>query len=65
MLGCERHLVKLIPHQAAWADLFLQEAEQLRAAPGDQVVRIEHVGSTSLPAWTRSPSSTSSLPCGT
>jgi len=49
MLGCERHLVRLVPHQASWADLFRQEAQRLRAALGDQVVRIEHVGSTSVP----------------
>ncbi len=49
MLGCERHLVKLVPHQASWAELFRQEAERLRAALGDPVVRIEHVGSTSIP----------------
>jgi len=49
MLGCERHLVRLVPHQVTWADLFQQEAEQLRAALGDRVVRIEHVGSTSIP----------------
>jgi GrpB-like predicted nucleotidyltransferase (UPF0157 family) len=49
MLGCERHLVRLVPHQRAWADLFRQEAERLRAALGYQVVCIEHVGSTSVP----------------
>jgi len=49
MLGCERHLVRLVPYQPAWAELFRQEAERLRAALGGQVVRIEHVGSTSIP----------------
>jgi proline iminopeptidase len=49
MLGCERTGVKLIPYQASWADLFRQEAERLRSALGDRVVRIEHVGSTSIP----------------
>ena len=49
MLGCERHLVRLVPHQRAWADLFGQEAERLRAALGDHLVCLEHVGSTSIP----------------
>jgi hypothetical protein len=49
MLGCERHLVRLVPYQAAWAGLFQQEAERLSAALGGQVVCIEHVGSTAIP----------------
>jgi GrpB-like predicted nucleotidyltransferase (UPF0157 family) len=55
MLGCERHLVRLVPYQPAWAELFQQEAGQLRAALGDQVVRIEHVGSTSIPGLDAKP----------
>ncbi|NIO76704.1 MAG: GrpB family protein [Armatimonadetes bacterium] len=55
MLGCERHLVRLVPYQPAWAELFQQEAEQLRAALGDQVVQIEHVGSTSIPGLDAKP----------
>jgi len=45
LLGCERHLVRLVPHQASWADLFREEAEQLCAPLGDRIVRIEHAGS--------------------
>jgi len=55
ILGCERTGVKLIPHQAAWAELLRQEAERLRAALGDQVVRIEHAGSTSVPGLDAKP----------
>jgi len=55
MLGCERHLVRLVPYQPAWADLFEQEAERLSAALGDQVVRIEHVGSTAVPGLDAKP----------
>ena len=55
MLGCERHLVRLVPYQAAWADLFRQEAEGLRAALGENVVGIEHVGSTSIPGLDAKP----------
>jgi GrpB-like predicted nucleotidyltransferase (UPF0157 family)/aminoglycoside phosphotransferase (APT) family kinase protein len=49
MLGCERHLVRLVPYQPAWVELFQQEAGQLRAALGENVVGVEHVGSTSIP----------------
>ena len=55
MLGCERHLVRLVPYQAAWADLFQQEAEGLRAALGENVVGIEHVGSTAVPGLDAKP----------
>jgi len=55
MLGCERHLVRLVPYQPAWADLFAQEAGALRRALGDRVVCIEHVGSTAVPGLDAKP----------
>jgi GrpB-like predicted nucleotidyltransferase (UPF0157 family) len=55
VLGCERHLVRLMPYQPAWAELFRQEAERLSAALGDQVVGIEHVGSTAVPGLDAKP----------
>jgi GrpB-like predicted nucleotidyltransferase (UPF0157 family) len=48
MLGCGRDVVRLVPHQPAWAELFQEEAARLRAALGESVVRIEHVGSTAV-----------------
>ena len=32
-----------------WPDLFRREADRIRAALGDRVLRIEHTGSTSVP----------------
>lgn len=55
MLGCERNLVRLVPYQAGWADLFQQEAERLRAALGENVVGVEHVGSTAVPGLDAKP----------
>jgi len=55
MLGCERHLVRLVPYQAAWADLFRQETSALKRALGDRVVCIEHVGSTAVPGLDAKP----------
>jgi GrpB-like predicted nucleotidyltransferase (UPF0157 family) len=49
MLGCERHLVRLVPYEPAWAELYREEEARLRAALGYHVVQIEHVGSTSVP----------------
>jgi GrpB-like predicted nucleotidyltransferase (UPF0157 family)/ADP-ribose pyrophosphatase YjhB (NUDIX family) len=55
LLGCERHLVTLVPHQAAWAEVFRQEAESLARALGNRVVRTEHIGSTSVPGLDAKP----------
>jgi GrpB-like predicted nucleotidyltransferase (UPF0157 family) len=55
MLGCERDRARLLPHQRAWADLFQREANELRPALGDSVVRIEHVGSTAVPGLEAKP----------
>jgi len=55
MLGCERHLMRLVPYRPARVELFQQEAERLPAALGDQVVRIEHAGSTSVPGLDAKP----------
>ncbi len=55
MLGCEPHLVRLVPHQAAWAGLFEREAESVRAALGNELIRIEHVGSTAVPGLDAKP----------
>lgn len=55
MLGCERNRVRPVPYQAAWADLFRQEASALQRGLGDQVVCIEHIGSTSMPGLDAKP----------
>jgi GrpB-like predicted nucleotidyltransferase (UPF0157 family) len=55
MLGCEPDLVRLHPHQPAWAELYREEAEPLRALFGDDLVRIEHVGSTAVPGLVAKP----------
>lgn len=47
--GLSRYQVKLMPHQANWAVLFANEAENIRGAIGDSSLRVEHVGSTAVP----------------
>lgn len=37
------------PYDAAWPGLFDAESARIRAALGDQVTRVEHVGSTAVP----------------
>lgn len=48
-VGLERGKVRLLPYQSAWPALFEAEAARLRGLCGPALVRIEHVGSTSIP----------------
>lgn len=41
--------LELVPYDPAWPVLFAQEAARLRTAIGAHAMRIEHVGSTSVP----------------
>jgi putative glutamine amidotransferase len=43
------HAYRVVPPDPRWNDGFIREAARVTAALGDQVVRIEHVGSTSVP----------------
>lgn len=54
-LGLDRTVVRVVPHDPAWARLFAEEAARLRAALGDAVIAIEHVGSTSVPGLAAKP----------
>ncbi|MCM3902740.1 MAG: GrpB family protein [Pyrinomonadaceae bacterium] len=48
MLGLRKGTVRLMPHVEVWHQLFAQEEARLRDAIGEQVVAIEHVGSTAI-----------------
>jgi GrpB-like predicted nucleotidyltransferase (UPF0157 family) len=41
--------IQILPYDPDWPDRFEREATRLRNALADVVVRIEHVGSTSVP----------------
>jgi GrpB-like predicted nucleotidyltransferase (UPF0157 family) len=45
----------LAVYDADWPRLFGREADRLRSALGDEALRIEHVGSTSVPGLTAKP----------
>jgi putative glutamine amidotransferase len=45
----------VVPHDSDWPSRFEAEAARIRAALGDQVVRIDHVGSTSVPGLAAKP----------
>jgi GrpB-like predicted nucleotidyltransferase (UPF0157 family) len=49
MIGQYKRDFELVPYQKDWVDHFNQEADLLRSVLGDQNLRIEHIGSTSIP----------------
>lgn len=48
MLGLCRGAVVLVPYRHEWEHLFEEEAKLLRSALGDELVSVEHIGSTSI-----------------
>lgn len=47
--------VRILPYDPQWPLLYAREAERLRAALGDRVMLLEHVGSTSVPGLPAKP----------
>ena len=54
-LGLPDGIVLLIPYTPAWSESFAGEKRRLDHAVGDQVVDIQHIGSTSLPGMPAKP----------
>lgn len=48
-------LIQIVDYDPAWPGLFEREAERVRAALGDRVLQLEHVGSTSVPGLAAKP----------
>src|SRR5437868_13515709 len=48
MLGLEKGVAQLLPHDEHWHHLFVEEKARLQDAIGEFVVAVEHVGSTSV-----------------
>ncbi len=48
-------MIALVPYDPAWPGLFVAEAEQIRRVLGAAALRIEHVGSTSVPGLVAKP----------
>ncbi|MGD2251925.1 MAG: GrpB family protein [Anaerolineales bacterium] len=55
MLGQHKKDLAIVQYNPAWADLFELEAESLLDALGDNVLSIEHIGSTSIPGLAAKP----------
>jgi GrpB-like predicted nucleotidyltransferase (UPF0157 family) len=47
--------VEIVPYDPRWPDLFAAEAAFVRAALGEQVIAIEHFGSTAIPGMAAKP----------
>lgn len=47
--------IQLVDYDPAWPRLFEREAERVRAALGERVLLLEHVGSTSVPGLAAKP----------
>ncbi len=55
MLGLQRGMVKLVPHNKDWKNVFIKEQKVIKEALGDLVVSIEHIGSTAVPGLSAKP----------
>lgn len=47
--------ITLVDYDPAWPEIYAQEAAKIRAALGDRVVSLEHIGSTSVPGLCAKP----------
>ncbi len=54
-LGLERTTVILRPYDGRWAELFGLERTRLQIVLGNDVLAVEHIGSTSVPGLTAKP----------
>lgn len=64
MYGMRRDELRLLPHDPAWEKDFLAEKGRINDRLGDPSARIEHVGSTSIPAVHAKPILDIAILCG-
>lgn len=64
MYGMKRSELRLLPHDPAWGDDFSAEKNRIARALGDSSVRVEHVGSTAIPAVHAKPILDIAILCG-
>lgn len=55
LVRSEPSVITVTEHDPAWADAYAVLAERVRAALGDRVLALEHVGSTSVPGLAAKP----------
>lgn len=55
MIGQHKRDLSIMPYQSDWQEQFEREAVRLRRVLGDEALRIEHMGSTSIPGMAAKP----------
>lgn len=55
VIGQYKRDLSLVPYQSGWPELFEREAQRLQVALGEKALRIEHIGSTSIPGLAAKP----------
>jgi GrpB-like predicted nucleotidyltransferase (UPF0157 family) len=53
--GLERREIVIAPHDPGWAERFAVERARIAAALGERALRVEHIGSTSVPGLAAKP----------
>jgi GrpB-like predicted nucleotidyltransferase (UPF0157 family) len=54
-IGLEKGIVRLVPHNAAWAEAYEGERARIQAAIAPHILDVQHVGSTSVPGIVAKP----------
>jgi GrpB-like predicted nucleotidyltransferase (UPF0157 family) len=55
LIGLEKGIVRLVPHNAEWAQIYEGERARIQAAIGPHILDVQHVGSTSIPGIAAKP----------
>lgn len=53
--GVERRDIVLVPYDPVWPETFARHRERIVATLGDRALRVDHIGSTSVPGLTAKP----------
>lgn len=54
-IGLKRGSVKVVPYKKKWSEEFEKEKKRILEVCGDNVIAVEHIGSTSVPGLTAKP----------
>jgi GrpB-like predicted nucleotidyltransferase (UPF0157 family) len=55
VINAHRTMIAIAPYNASWPAMFESEATRIREVLGGRALRIEHVGSTSIPGLAAKP----------
>jgi GrpB-like predicted nucleotidyltransferase (UPF0157 family) len=55
LIGLDKGIVRLAPHNAGWVQVYETERARIEAAIGPHILEVQHVGSTSIPGIAAKP----------